>query len=88
MRFWRNPLDLGAIQVSKGKVIIIRDRCKGCEFCVSYCPRNVLQMSKLFNVKGYHFPEVVDETMCVNCHFCESLCPEFAIFSVTLSETG
>lgn len=88
MRFWREPLDLGVIQVSKGKVIIIEERCKGCEYCINYCPRDVLRMSKSFNVKGYHFPEVVDESMCVNCHFCEALCPEFAIFSVEVPETA
>jgi 2-oxoglutarate ferredoxin oxidoreductase subunit delta len=42
----------------------------------------VLQMSKAFNPKGYHFPEVGDGSKCVNCHFCEALCPEFAIFSL------
>jgi 2-oxoglutarate ferredoxin oxidoreductase subunit delta len=42
----------------------------------------VLSISKSFNVKGYHPPEVVDESQCVNCHFCEIICPDFAIFSV------
>jgi len=81
MKFWRTPLDLGAIQASRGKVFIIKDRCKGCEFCIEYCPRGVLRVSESFNVKGYHYPEVEDESRCVNCHFCEVLCPEFAIFS-------
>ncbi len=82
MKYWRTPLDLQVIQASRGKVVIIEDRCKGCEFCVVYCPRDVLQMSKSFNAKGYHPPEVVDESQCVNCHFCEVICPDFAIFSV------
>ena len=82
MKYWREPLDLGAIKVSRGQVIVIKDRCKGCEFCVQYCPRGALQMSKTFNLKGYHFPEPVAGVPCYNCHFCEALCPDFAIFSV------
>ena len=81
MKYWRTPLDQRDIQVSKGKVVIIEDRCKGCELCVVYCPRDVLRISKSFNVKGYHPPEAADEAQCVNCHFCEVICPDFAIFS-------
>ena len=82
MKYWRTPLDQQTVEASRGKVVIIADRCKGCEFCVVYCPRDVLGISKSFNVKGYHPPEVVDESQCVNCHFCEIICPDFAIFSV------
>ena len=86
MKYWRTPLDLAAIRVSRGRVFVIEDRCKGCGFCVEYCPRGVLRMSLSFNAKGYHPPEVMDEPQCVNCHFCEILCPEFAIFSEELPE--
>ena len=82
MEYWRTPLDLESIPESRGKVTVIENRCKGCEYCIEYCPREVLKISQGYNPKGYHFPEVGDETRCVNCHFCEVLCPEFAIFSV------
>jgi 2-oxoglutarate ferredoxin oxidoreductase subunit delta len=82
MKYWREPLDQEKIRVTRGRVQIIAERCKGCEFCISYCPRGVLEMSKGFNPKGYHYPEATDAKQCVNCHFCEVLCPEFAIFSV------
>ncbi|MBI5116446.1 4Fe-4S dicluster domain-containing protein [Candidatus Poribacteria bacterium] len=82
MKYWRTPLDLHTIQPSRGKVVVIEERCKGCEYCITYCPRDVLRLSKSFNAKGYHFPEVADESQCVNCHFCEVLCPDFAIYSV------
>jgi len=81
MKFWREPLDVGEIKVTRGKVTVVEERCKGCEFCISYCSRGVLAMSPVFNRKGYHFPEVVAPKLCVNCHFCEVICPEFAIFS-------
>lgn len=86
MKYWRTPLDLDKVRVPRGRVYIIEDRCKGCELCVEYCPRGVLRLSHEFNVKGYHPPEVVDESLCVNCHFCEVICPEFAIFSVEYRE--
>ena len=88
MKYWRKPLDLESIKASRGKVIIVEDRCKGCGFCVAYCPRDVLAMSQTFNAKGYHTPAVIDESKCVNCHFCEALCPEFGIFSIEAAETA
>jgi len=57
MRYWRKPLDIDSVQVPHGEVVILADRCKGCGFCVEYCP-----MSAQFNRKGYHPPEVVVET--------------------------
>jgi 2-oxoglutarate ferredoxin oxidoreductase subunit delta len=72
---------MDSVTVPKGDVIIIEDRCKGCGFCVEYCPKEVLVMSEGFNRKGYHPPEVVKSGECVNCNLCEMICPDFAIFS-------
>ena len=85
MKFWRTPLDIDKVKVPKGEIHIIVDRCKGCAYCVEFCPRDVLEMSTEFNVKGYHPPLVKVEDDCVNCRLCELLCPEFAIF-FTLKE--
>lgn len=85
MQYWRKPLDADKIKIPNGEIHIVRDRCKGCSFCVEYCPKDVLELSKDFNIKGYHPPEVVVPQNCVHCQLCELLCPEFAIF-VTLKE--
>lgn len=85
MNLWRKPLDSDQIEIPKGEIHIIKDRCKGCGFCVEYCPKDVLEMSEDFNLKGYHPPYAKHPEMCVECHLCEMLCPEFAIF-VTLLE--
>ena len=87
MRYWRDPLDAGRIDAPRGDVRILADRCKGCAFCVEYCPRHVLEMSREFNRKGYHPPEIVDGQACVNCGLCEMICPEFAIFCIEQSES-
>ena len=72
-----------ANRVFKGTVYIIKNRCKGCRFCIEYCPKKILEVSKEFNEKGYHYPVVIDEDGCVNCKICEDICPDFAIYSIT-----
>lgn len=80
MTYWRQPLDRDRIQVPHGIVHIIEERCKGCGFCVEFCPQRVLVMSKHTNTKGYHPPELTDDSHCINCGLCALLCPDFAIY--------
>jgi 2-oxoglutarate ferredoxin oxidoreductase subunit delta len=82
MKFWRTPLDVDTLKIPHGEIHIVVDRCKGCGFCVEYCPRDVLEISEEFNAKGYHPPKIVDQGRCVNCGLCEMICPEFAIYSL------
>ena len=84
----RTPLDLDRIPVIRGQVFVIPSRCKGCELCVRFCPRDVLLVSEQTNIKGYHVPEIAPgkEDDCVHCQFCTLICPEFAIY--TLSANG
>ena len=76
MKYWRKPLDFDQATVPHGEVFIIVDRCKGCRFCVEYCPKDVLAMSPAFNAKGYHYPAVIREGECVDCQRCEMSCPD------------
>ncbi|HFD39418.1 MAG TPA: 4Fe-4S dicluster domain-containing protein [Anaerolineae bacterium] len=80
MAYWRQPLDRDRLRVPRGIVHIIEERCKGCGFCVEFCPQHVLAMSKRTNSKGYHPPELLDQAQCVNCGLCALLCPDFAIY--------
>ena len=80
MSFWRLPLDAEKHEVVIGKVNIIDYRCKGCKYCIEFCPNDVLEESREFNEKGYYPPRVKREGLCINCSFCETVCPEFAIY--------
>jgi 2-oxoglutarate ferredoxin oxidoreductase subunit delta len=85
MKYWRVPLDNHEVEITRGVVHIIEERCKGCGYCIAYCPREILDESEGYNSKGYH-PPVVKADECLNCHYCELLCPEFAIFSIAADE--
>ncbi len=65
----------------RGIVFIRKDHCKGCELCIEFCPKAVLDRSKDFNAKGYHYPVATNDG-CINCRLCVTVCPEYAIFSV------
>lgn len=84
----RVPINIQEKIVPKGQVYIIPERCKGCEICIQFCPRDVLQKSDHVNAKGYHLPEVKNgrEDSCVHCQFCSLVCPEFAIFTKEVVE--
>ncbi len=82
MKLWRLPLDAEAHSIPQGDVRIIENRCKGCGFCIEFCPNGCLKESKRFNSKGYHPPELVFLAQdCVDCGLCNLICPEFAIFT-------
>lgn len=66
----------------RGYTEINVERCKGCGFCVAFCPSKCLRLSKEFNRKGYHFPKVVDPELCRGCDMCGMLCPDFAIHGI------
>jgi 2-oxoglutarate ferredoxin oxidoreductase subunit delta len=72
--------------MAKGQVKILVERCKGCSFCVEFCPTKVLEMSSAFNSKGYHSPHVVAADKCSGCDLCGMYCPDFAIHGWKVSE--
>ena len=61
-------------------IFVIEDRCKGCSYCIEFCPRKVLESSEKLNQIGVHPPKVKDSSLCVGCGVCEEICPDFAIF--------
>jgi FdhD protein len=44
--------------------------CKGCGFCIAFCPAEVLEFSEEFNSKGYHPPRAINPEACTGCGLC------------------
>ncbi len=76
------------LKQTRGKVHINPNWCKGCGFCVQFCPKKVLDMSPEFNAKGYHPPYVKNPDACHDCMFCQMICPEFSIYVIMEEETN
>ena len=79
MKLWRRPFDNSETATTPGQIHIDKERCKGCGYCVEFCPRDVLKMSDELNHKGYPLPVVDDDARCLACGYCEVICPEFAV---------
>lgn len=65
--------------MKKYTIEINKDWCKGCELCVAFCPRDVLEIGKDRKAKPAR------EEDCTGCLICELKCPDFAI---TVSRIG
>ena len=88
MKLWRTPFDLDPTAQPLGYISIDRERCKGCGFCVEYCPREVLKMGSEMSSKGYRLAVVETASRCLACGFCELICPEFAVRLTLNSKPG
>jgi 2-oxoglutarate ferredoxin oxidoreductase subunit delta len=57
----------------KERQLIIKEKwCKGCNICVAFCPKKVL------DIKNEKVVIVSDE--CIKCGLCELRCPDYAIY--------
>lgn len=70
----------------KAEVKVIEERCKGCGFCIEFCPMHVLDYSPNINARGAHPPYVKNPDACTACGLCEQLCPDLAIYIVKKKE--
>jgi len=68
----------------RGTVYINASRCKGCGFCIAFCPPKVLEFAEEFNAAGYHPPRLANPDGCTGCDLCGLYCPDFAIYGVML----
>jgi len=81
-KLWRKPLDVEKFKLPTAEIYLIKDRCKGCGYCIQFCPKEVLEESEEINARGVHPPKVKDPEKCALCGFCAAVCPDFAIFVV------
>jgi 2-oxoglutarate ferredoxin oxidoreductase subunit delta len=64
---------------ARGSVSVKSRICKGCSFCIDFCPSHCLEFSTDFNAKGYHYPVMAHPEDCTGCDLCGLYCPDFAI---------
>jgi len=62
-------------------IVIDMERCKGCRFCLSVCPKKIIGMASNINQGGYLPVMVIEEksSECTGCEACAIMCPDVAI---------
>jgi 2-oxoglutarate ferredoxin oxidoreductase subunit delta len=63
----------------KGMIIIDKELCKGCAYCVDTCPLGVIVIENNFNKKGFFPASAEHMEKCTGCSMCAQMCPEIAI---------
>lgn len=60
------------------KITYDTERCKGCHYCISNCPKKCITLSDEINAKGYRLVSF-EEKDCIGCGVCYTVCPDYAI---------
>ena len=74
------------VRQAKGTVFVRPEVCKGCAYCIEFCPTECIKFSESFNSKGYHYPVMAHPEDCTGCGLCGLYCPDFAIFGVRMKD--
>jgi len=61
------------------KISIAHELCKGCGYCCSVCPKQIILLSNDYNDNGHHYAIINNPEECLGCKFCAIMCPEIAI---------
>ena len=64
-----------------GYIIIDKDKCKACYYCISVCPMEIIGISIDINRLGFNYAEAITEKSheCTGCKSCAIMCPDVAI---------
>ncbi|MBI2830656.1 MAG: 4Fe-4S dicluster domain-containing protein [Chloroflexi bacterium] len=63
----------------KGYIKIDGELCKGCQVCLTFCPKSSLSISDKVNASGYSPALFKEDGECTGCAICAVVCPEVAI---------
>jgi 2-oxoglutarate ferredoxin oxidoreductase subunit delta len=74
------------VRPGRGTVFVQTKVCKGCSFCIDFCPTHCLEFSTEFNAKGYHYPVLARPGDCSGCSLCGLYCPDFAVFGTRYAD--
>ena len=61
------------------KVVIKKEKCKGCLLCISVCPRGSLMVEESLNKKGIKPVGFKEGAACAGCSLCAVICPDCCI---------
>lgn len=61
------------------RVEISEKYCKACGYCISVCPKHVLDFGSAINAMGYTYAAVMHPEDCIGCCSCAVVCPDAAI---------
>ncbi len=65
--------------MAKGYIEINQELCKGCQLCISFCPRDSIYLAEKVNAAGYLPAAFNGSSECTGCAICTLVCPEAAI---------
>lgn len=68
------------------KILFNKEKCKGCEICISFCPKKIIQLTSEVNSKGFHPADVAEQEECIGCLSCATMCPDCCISIYELEE--
>ncbi len=71
----------------QGKVVVDRERCKGCYLCVASCPFKVLEPDTAMNGSGVYPTRFAEPEKCTACASCYRICPDTALTVYELEDT-
>lgn len=60
-------------------IVINENRCKGCGFCINFCPKKVIGVAEYLNSRGYYPSKMINQLECIGCGICARMCPDVAI---------
>lgn len=61
------------------RIKLIKELCKGCGYCIEFCPNKVFEESEEITEKGVAPPSIKHPDKCTLCGLCTMLCPDFAL---------
>ncbi len=69
-------------------IVIDADSCKGCQLCLSVCPKKIIGLASSPNRSGYIVAIPIEEkaSACTGCLACTDMCPDSAISVYRRSE--
>lgn len=69
----------GALELAEIK--IDREKCKGCELCVYFCPKKCIEVDESYNGRGVRPAKWSSSSAnkCTGCAICANVCPDIAI---------